>query len=187
MPRVPEPLAVRDWAAVSRSYYHRVFDPEAVGDGFPVVEVDADRPGFRMKSYLGSKFGGEALTCLSAVIGARLAGLDPGNLHGVDYLERCKAWYDPKYGFYRHTVDAHSSVVHAGIYGYWDAVLGTMLAAQYPEDTEFRRHALTAAKAFLQIARGLDADCGGSADRGCRDDRLCPGDHEMVCREPGTL
>ena len=36
MPRVPEPLAVRDWRAVSKSYYERILDSNAVGDSFPV-------------------------------------------------------------------------------------------------------------------------------------------------------
>ena len=77
MPRVPEPLAVRDWRAVSRSYYERILDPNAVGDGFPVVEIEADKAGFRMKSYVGSEISGEGISCLSAIVGARLAGLDP--------------------------------------------------------------------------------------------------------------
>ena len=86
MPRVPEPLAVRDWRAVSRSYYERILDPDAVGDGFPVVEIEADKAAFRMKSYVGSKISGEAVSCLSAVVGARLAGLDPRNFRGIDYV-----------------------------------------------------------------------------------------------------
>src|SRR4030043_2000410 len=43
MSRVPEPLAVRDWRAVSRSYYERILEPNSAGDGFPVVEVEADK------------------------------------------------------------------------------------------------------------------------------------------------
>ena len=155
MPRVPEPLAVRDWRAVSRSYYERILEPNSVGDGFPVAVVEADKAAFRMKSYVGWKLSGESITCLSAIIGARLAGLDPRSFHGIDYVSRCKAWYDPAHGFYRHTVDERSPVVHSGIYGYWNAVLGTMLAAQYPQDEQFRHQAVTAARAFLEIARGL--------------------------------
>jgi len=162
MPRVPELLAVRDWRAVSRSYYERILDPNAVGDGFPVVEIKTDKAGFRMKSYVGSKIGGEGISCLSAIVGARLTGLDPRNLHGIDYASRCKAWYDPAHGFYRHTVGERSPVVHSGIYGYWNAVVGTMLAAQYPDDAQFKRQAVSAARAFHVIARGLG--CPGRPD-----------------------
>lgn len=155
MPRLPEPLAVRDWAAVARSYYDRVLDPQADGDGFPAVFAADGEPGFRMKSYLASKVSGEALTCLSAVVGAQLVGIDPHDFHGVDYVARCKAWYDPEHGFYRHTVGDRSPVVHGDIYGYWAAVLGTMLAAQYPDDPQLRQQAVTAAGAFHKIARGM--------------------------------
>ena len=155
MPRVPEPLAVRDWRAISRSYYERILDPDVVGGGFPVVEIKADNPAFRMKSYVGWKLSGESITCLSAVIGARLAGLDPRSFHGIDYVSRCKAWYDPTYGFYRLSVGNRSLVIHSGIYGYWNAILGTMLAAQYPKDMQLKHQAVTAARAFLLIARGL--------------------------------
>jgi hypothetical protein len=155
MPRLPEPLAVRDWRAISRSYYERVLDPDAVGDSFPVVKIEADEAGFLIKSYVGAKIGGEGISCLSAVVGAKLAGLDLENFHGIDYVWRSKAWYDPEHGFYRHTVGERSPVVHSGIYGYWNAVVGTMLAAQYPEDQQFKQQAITTAKAFLKIARGL--------------------------------
>jgi hypothetical protein len=155
MPRLPEPLAVRDWRAISRDYYERILDPNAAGDGFPVVEIKAGDAAFGMKSYVGSKLGGEGVTCLPAVVGAKLARLDPRNFRGIDYVSRCKAWYDPEHGFYRHAASDRSPVIHSGIYGYWNAVVGTMLAAQYPEDQQLRHQAVTAARAFYKIARGL--------------------------------
>ena len=155
MPRLPKPLAVRDWRSVSRSYYERILDPNAAGDSFPVVHVKADDTGFGMKSYVGSKIAREGISCLSAVVGARLAGLDPSNFCGIDYVSRAKAWYDPEHGFYRQAAGERSAVVHSGIYGYWNAVVGTMLAAQYPVDVQLKHQAITAARAFLEIARGL--------------------------------
>jgi hypothetical protein len=155
MPRVPEPLAVRDWRSVARSYYERILDPNTAGDSFPVVQIKADDAGFGMKSYVGAKIAREGISCLSAVVGARVAGLDPRNFCGIDYVSRAKAWYDPEHGFYRQAVGERSAVVHSGIYGYWNAVVGTMLAAQYPEDAQLKQQAITAAEAFLEIARGL--------------------------------
>jgi hypothetical protein len=155
MPRVPEPLAVRDWRVISKSYYQRILDPNSAGDSFPVVQIKADKAGFRMKSYVGSGIAGEGISCLSAVVGAGLAGLNPGNFHGIDYVSRAKAWYDPEHGFYRHAMGERSPVVHSGIYGYWNALVGTILAAQYPEDEQLKHQAIMAAKAFLEIARGL--------------------------------
>ena len=87
MPALPSPLDVRNWNEVSRAYYKEVFDPKKQGEGFPAVFVDGDGT-FRMKSYLKHQPDTEGLTCLSAIVGAKLCGLDPGNLNGIDFLTR---------------------------------------------------------------------------------------------------
>lgn len=157
MTRLPSPLAVRDWRSVSRQYYNRVLDPSAQGDSFPVVAVKAGQPGFTMKDYVGGQPQGEALACLSAVVGAKLVGLNPRHLHGIDYVGRAEAWYDPVLGLYRNTAKDRSPVVHADIYGYWAAILGMEMDSQYPQDAALQRQAVAAASAFLQIAHGLGA------------------------------
>ncbi len=157
MPRLPSPLAVRDWRKVSQAYYTWVLNPNATGGGFPVVGISPDKPGFTMKDYVGGRPGGEALACLSAVIGAKLVGLDPTCLHGINYVQRARAWFDPVLGIYRNNAGERSTVVHADIYGYWAAILGIELAAQYPGNKEFQHQTVTAAQAFLQIAHGLGA------------------------------
>jgi hypothetical protein len=155
MPRLPEPLVVRDWADISRKYYDLVFDPAKVLDGKPLVIPDPKGNGFLMPSYLPAKPADEAMTCLSAVVGARLAGLDPRALHGVDWVQAAKAWYDGKHGIYRHHRGDTSPVVHADIYGYWAAIQGMMIAAQNPEDAELQKQLRTAVDAFLKIAKGM--------------------------------
>jgi hypothetical protein len=156
MPPLPEPLVVRDWPAVARQYYGMLLDPGCKLDGKPLVVVDPQMPDFSMPSFVGRKPADEALTCLSAVIGARLVGMDPRRMYGVDYVQAAKSWYDEKYGIYRHGHGQRGSpVVHADIYGYWPAILGLMLAGQYPEDPEFVRQTQTAVNAFLQIAKGM--------------------------------
>ena len=157
MPRLPVPLAVRDWRGVSQQYYNWVLDPAATGWGFPVVGVEASEPGFTLEDYVGGNPRIEALTCLSAVVGAKLVGLDPRHLHGIDYVRRAEAWYDPALGLYRNTSTDRSPVVYADIYGYWAAILGMEMASQYPEDPTLQRQAATSAQAFLKIAHGLGA------------------------------
>lgn len=117
MPRLPVPLAVRDWRGVSQQYYNWVLDPVATGRGFPVVGVEASKLGFTLEDYVGGNPRIEALTCLSAVVGAKLVGLDPRHLHGIDYVRRAEAWYDPALGLYRNTSTDRSPVVYADIYG----------------------------------------------------------------------
>jgi hypothetical protein len=154
MPALPEPLDIRDWPAVSQAYYRKILDPAMAGPGWPAVLLDSS-PGFRMKSYLGDEPAEEALTCLSAVVGARLAGLDPRAIHGRDWLADCDAWFDPTHGLFRHTRQDRSPVIHADIYGYLPSVLGLMLAAQFPENTGLQAKADAVTATFHTIARGL--------------------------------
>lgn len=154
MAKIPVPLTVRSWADLSRAYYERVLDPHAQGDSFPVVRILPDEAGFHIKSYLGGGYDTEVFSALLSVIGSKLVGLDPQNFKGVNYVERAKAWYDPTLGIYRHRVGERGPVVHADIYGYWPAIQGLMLAAQYPRDAEFAHQAQTTFEAFNDIARG---------------------------------
>jgi hypothetical protein len=156
MPFLPKPLDVRPWSSISRDYYNIVFDPKHKGEGFPAVTL-SPKGYFLMKSYLGGKPDTEAFTCLSAIAGAKLSGLDPRNLHGIDFLARSEAWYDPAIGVYRHRANERSPILHADIYGYWPAILGLILADLCPDDVRLQREAGTAFEAFHKIARGLGA------------------------------
>jgi hypothetical protein len=155
MPRVPEPMNLLDWGAVARAYYDFVLNPATRVDGNPLAIVKEGEAGFRMPSYVGPKAGDEAMTCLSAVIGAKLSGLDPRKHNGIDWVQAAKAWYSPKLGIYRHNRGDNNPVVHADIYGYWAAIQGLMLAAQYPEDADLKQHVRTSVAAFLKIAHGM--------------------------------
>jgi len=155
MPRLPEPLAVRDWSAVARDYYSFVLNPETVVDGHHLAAVKPGEAGFRMTSFVGSKLQDEAMTCLSAVIGAQLAGLDARKLNSVDWVRAAKAWYSPKLGIYRHNRGDNNPVAHADIYGYWAAIQGMIIAAQHPDDAELQNHVRTSVAAFLKIAHGM--------------------------------
>ncbi len=155
MPRLPEPLNMRDWPAVAREYYAWVLNPQTVLDERHLAVVTPGEAGFRMPSFLSPKADDEAMTCLCAVIGARMAGLDARKLNGVDWVQAAKAWYSAKRGIYRHHRGDNSPVLHADIYGYWPAIQGMLLAAQYPDDAELQAHTRTSVAAFLKTAHGM--------------------------------
>ena len=157
MPALPEPLQIRDWYGISRAYYQRLLDSEATGGGLPAVSIDSTRGSFGIKSYLGSHFGQEALTCLSATIGSKLVGLDPRKLDGFNFVKACRAWYDPTHGLYRHRPHERGPIVSDDIYGYWAAIRGMILASQYPDDEEFQHQIAASISAFKEIANGLGA------------------------------
>ena len=165
MARVPEPLVVRDWPQVARQYYELLLNPATRLDGKPIVVLHPDRTAFDIPSWVGGKPEDEAFTCLIPVIGARLVGLDPRDLHGFNYVRAAKSWFDPKYGVYRHTHDQRGQpIYHADIYGYWDGIQGLMLASQYPDDPDFQKQALATTKAFLRIAHGMGCPTNANFD-----------------------
>jgi len=163
MPRLPRPLVVRDWPQLAREYYELLLDPATRLDGHPLVAVDASTNQYKIPSYVGPKPDDEAFTCLAPVIGAKLVGLDPSDLYGCNDVRAATNWYDPQYGIYRHRLgDRGQPVVHSGVYGYWAATQGLVLASQYPDDPEFAAQARTTAQAFLRLAKGLG--CPENAD-----------------------
>ncbi len=163
MPRLPEPLVVRDWPQVAKQYYELLLDPATRLDGNPLVVVDKSSNQFKIPSYVGHKLSDEAFTCLAPVIGAKLVGLNPADLYGFNYVQAAKNWYDPNYGIYRLSPGQRGQpVIHSGIYGYWAAAQGLMLISQYPDDPEFAAQARTTAQAFLRLAKGMG--CPDQAD-----------------------
>ncbi len=114
---------------------------------------------------MGGKPGDEAFTCVAPLIGARLVGMDPRRLHGFDFIQAAKGWFDPQRGVYRHSrLERGQAVYHAGIYGYWAGIQGLVLAAQYPDDPELRRQARSAVEAFLRIAQGMGCPANANFD-----------------------
>ena len=165
MPPAPDPLIVRDWRFVARQYYEWILDPKTRIDGKPLVVHRADPAAFDIASWVGGEPENEAFTCLAAVVGARLVGLDPRRLHGFNYVQAAKGWFDEKYGVYRHTRgERRDPVYHADIYGYWAGIQGLMLASLYPDDPDFRHQSQAAPRAFLRIAHGMGCPASPNFD-----------------------
>jgi len=92
----------------------------------------------------------------------RLAGLDAHSFCGFDFVQACKAWFDPETGFYRHVPGQRGGEIHGDIYGYWPALEGMLFAALWPEDAAFTLHRDAAITTFDTIARGCG--CPGNPD-----------------------
>lgn len=156
LPRMPQPLVMRDWLLTSRYYYNFVFDESKTGYHLPVLGFSASRATFGFPGYVnGTAPGsGEAMACVAPVIGGLLSGMDMTRLNGYDFVKASKHWYDSRLGLYRDRPGQHDSLVDAGIYGYWPAMLGIMLGSFYPDDATFRAQFTTTVKRFREIAEG---------------------------------
>ena len=109
MPNLPEPYELIDWREKARAYDRLVFDFQAQGEFLPLVWLDdsrinMDRPTFGLPSYVGApdqargiRNSQEGVTCLGAVLGATLAGIDKSRQEH-DYVAMCEAWFNASNG-----------------------------------------------------------------------------------------
>ncbi|MEI6074258.1 MAG: hypothetical protein WCS94_01705 [Verrucomicrobiota bacterium] len=109
MPNLPEPYKLIDWREKARAYDQFVFNFKARGEYLPLVWLDEthlnlDRPTFGLPSYVatpdqacGITNSQEGVTCMGAVLGATLAGVDKSRQE-YDYVDMCEAWFNSRNG-----------------------------------------------------------------------------------------
>ena len=85
MPRMPSPYFLKDWKALAQAYDRLIFDFNAKGEYLPVIwwdnsRVNFNRVTFGLPSYVGdprvTSTGHEAITCMGALLGATITGVD---------------------------------------------------------------------------------------------------------------
>ncbi len=109
MPNLPQPFELINWKEKAMTYDSLVFNRNARGEFLPLLWLDEShinlqQPTFGLPSYVGSPSQGqdkpnsqEGLTCLGAVLGATLAGMDKSRQES-DYVTMCEAWFNTSNG-----------------------------------------------------------------------------------------
>jgi len=106
MPDFPRPYAMRDWDKVARNFDAFLFDPKKKGPHLPLIKFAGNggatgREIFLVPSYVGvERDGTESITCLGAVGGALVAGIDKTNQGGRNYIEIAGNYFHEKPGLY---------------------------------------------------------------------------------------
>jgi hypothetical protein len=158
MPRVPQPLHIIDWKKTARDYYAVLFNPNCKGVGLPAVNLAPDRQHFgfdgNLKPERRREPRGEAQTCLVPVVGANMLGLDMTRLYDVNWIAPTIEWFDPLTKIWANRCGSGNKVAHV-IYEYWPLVIGTLLAARFPEHESFNRALREQADTLLQMGRDL--------------------------------
>ena len=150
MPNLPEPFKPTDWRAKARNFDKLVFDFQARGRYLPLVwldnsHVNLDRPAFGLPSYVGAARqdgGQEGVTCLGAVLGATLAGIDKAR-QDHDYVTMCEAWFNAKNGLDLVLNLQRQETGGSFWYEIWPNIEFAMLADRYPDHprlAEIARH-----------------------------------------------
>ncbi|NIK78094.1 hypothetical protein FHS15_003232 [Paenibacillus castaneae] len=106
MPSLPTPFHMKDWKQVAADYDELIFDFEAKGDFLPLIWWDrtgrnTGRATFALPSYIGASRDAanhEAINCVTAVLGATIAGIDKSEQHGHNWVEMCESYYNTDNG-----------------------------------------------------------------------------------------
>jgi len=141
MPNVPTPFHMKDWKALARAYDAFVFDFNSTGDYLPIIRWDRThgnfaRDSFDIPSYVGDfrleEGGGEAITCVSAVLGAALVGIDKSNQGGYNWVAMCESWYNVDTGEYLFLNDKRADSGNSFWYEIYPHILFYSLIYYYP-------------------------------------------------------
>lgn len=143
MPDAPSPYLMRDWKAVAASFDSIAFDPSRTGRYLPLIQLYSNTvnyPGeqsFRIQSYVGSGYGGEAVTCLPALVGGSLVGIDKSNQSGTDWVVMGREWFNGKNGQNVYLNTPSSSTGDDWWYETMPNVFAFQIASLYPQAGDF--------------------------------------------------
>ena len=141
MPNIPQPFKMRDWRALAHAYDRFIFDFNAKGEFLPLVwwddsRININRATFGLPAYVGTPNATgtrhEGGTCLAAVLGATIAGIDKSQGEH-NWVLMCEAYYNRKNGenLVLNGVSAHSG--GSFWYDLWNHILFYALADRYPK------------------------------------------------------
>jgi len=148
MPNLPEPYRMKDWNATARAFDRFAFDFNAKGEYLPFIwrddaRVNMDAPAFGLPSYAGSPHqvpgsgGQEGVTCIGAVLGATVAGIDKRS-QDHDYVAMCAAWNNRRNGLNLVLNAMNGATGQSFWYELWPHIAFYGLCDRYPEQPGFR-------------------------------------------------
>ncbi len=166
MPNIPTPFKMRDWKSTARNFDRLAFDFDVKGEHLPLIwhddeRVNFDMPGFGLPSYVGDPRWGkshEALTCLGAVLGASLVGIDKSDQDGHDFVNMCKQYFNRANG--ENVILNNTRQGSAGSFWYrlWPAMAYCMLLDNYREKAGMQELMRTMADRWQVAAIALQGD-----------------------------
>ncbi len=170
MPNLPDPFNPTDWRAKARDFDKLAFDFQARGRYLPLVwldnsHVNVDRPAFGLPSYVGGARqdgGQEGVTCLGAVLGATLVGIDKAR-QDHDYVAMCEAWFNARNGLDLVLNLQRQETGGSFWYEIWPNIEFAMLADRYPDHPRLAEIARIGADRWRQACLDL-ADRRGVPD-----------------------
>ena len=157
MPDLPQPYEMRDWRQVALDFDRLVFDENIAGDFLPMIWMDEANDSFGLPSYVcaSDKHKGtrhEGITCMAAVVGATLAGVDKAGA-ARDYVSMCQCYFSEADGIVLNLPGGKSG--GSIWYDCYSSILFNMLALLYPGHGRLDEIRKTCADRFTEAINQL--------------------------------
>jgi hypothetical protein len=164
MPNMPDDYLLRDWKSVATGLDEIVFDLKREGEYLPLIWLDP-RPNafpeyetFAIAPYVGSFVKKpeqyDTITCLGAIVGASLTGIDKSNQNGKDWVSMIMNYYSPENGVYLNNVPGRTGET------FWYEILPNILfyrvAYHYPNIEKMQPQFISVADRWYDAAAGMD-------------------------------
>jgi hypothetical protein len=141
MPREPSPYLLKDWRVVAQKFDQIAFDLDRKGDYLPLIwwdktHTNMNRDGFGLYSYVGDIRQGEGanhegITCIAAVLGASLVGIDKSSQNGHDWVDMLEDYYNSANGLNLVLNSTNGATGSSFWYEIYPSVLYDALASLY--------------------------------------------------------
>ncbi len=168
MPFVPKPFKVIDWVQKAKQFDQLAFNLKASGEFLPLAWIDnghvnEPEPTFGLPSYVGDereKHGGqEGVTCIGAVLGATVAGIDKRK-QDYNYVKMCSAFYNTKNGLNLVLDNQNTGSGGSFWYDIFPHIALYALADRYPQETELQSIVKDTSARWAEAVSAMNGNLG---------------------------
>jgi hypothetical protein len=169
MPNFPQPYALRDWNKTARDFDRFAFDPNRKGDHGPWFWWDKRRvnlPGrdsFAISAYVGMYASNErtmafdTITCLGAVLGGTLAGINKSSQNGYDWVSMVRNYFSRANEQNLYLNNVPGSTGQTFWYELFPSLLFVEIYSRYPNTPGMDNELLLTADRWREACIGLGA------------------------------
>jgi len=165
MPDLPSPYLMRDWKRVARDYDAFVFDFSKTGDYLPLIWWDTTKRNFNFNTFGMPTYVGHPLmtngsahtanTCIAAVRGASLCGIDKSNQNGTNWVVMMEQYFNLKN---EENLVLNGTSADSG-HGFWfdtyPALLFSQLLALHPDTGGMEAEMRICAGRYTEAAKAM--------------------------------
>jgi len=161
MPNMPQPYEMRDWQKVARDFDALAFDFERQGEHLPLIKWDkgpgvAKKEVFAINSFVGwGRHRYETITCMGAVNGATVAGIDKSDQDGADWVKLCANFFDDKPGINLYLNNPNDRTGGSFWYELFPNILFYRIFSHYPDTPGMAQHFTLVADRWFDACVGM--------------------------------